>query len=349
MRLTGAAMSSAEDVVGWLGAVQSQDYPYARWSIGQRTAGVTSSDVDAALADGTIVRTHILRPTWHLVLPADLRWMMALTGPRVERGTRVRKDALGLGGGVLERATDAVVAALRGRRLTRAQLAGLLADAGLEHAASAGPLAYVLMHAELHLLICSGGLDGRQQTYALVEDRVPAAAALSAEEALVALVRRYFRSHGPSSIADFTWWSSLTVTDARRALESLDGELEQVVVDGRVLWFDPAASSGADRGRRVSAQLLQAFDEYVVGYQRTRGVIDADRLSGPGTWNPNSFIHPIVLDGQIAGGWKRVAERDGIAVRTRLLRPLGGREREAVEAQVERYGAFLGERATVAW
>src|SRR4051812_47181156 len=72
------------DVVRSLGAVQSQDFPSACWAVGQRATSVVQADVLRAFDEGTIVRTHVLRPTWHFVDPADLRWMLRLTGPRVQ-------------------------------------------------------------------------------------------------------------------------------------------------------------------------------------------------------------------------------------------------------------------------
>src|SRR3954447_736776 len=83
LRLSGPPLASVEDAVRWLGAVQSQDYGPAKWSIGQRTIGVDDGDLDRAFDEGALLRTHVLRPTWHFVLPADIRWMLALTAPRV--------------------------------------------------------------------------------------------------------------------------------------------------------------------------------------------------------------------------------------------------------------------------
>jgi hypothetical protein len=344
-RLDGTPLESAEAAVGWMGAVQSQEYVLARWSIGQRARGVSEAQVEAMVADGRIVRTHILRPTWHYVLPADIRWMMALSGPRVESKIRPRYAALGLSDGLLQRSTELIVEALRGgRRMTRPQLGTMLGEAGIE--VSNGRLAYVVTHAELNLVIGSGGLDGKQQTYALIDERVPESEPMSREAAVAELTRRYFTSHGPSSVADFTWWSGLTVRDARQGLDAIGSELDALSIDGRQYWFSPGAVTGR-RDATPRAELIQTFDEYVVGYQATRGVIDVEKLSGPGTWNPNSFVNPLLVDGQIAGGWRRVIKGDHVRIATKFFRELNPTEVGAVERAVERYGGFLGVPATI--
>jgi hypothetical protein len=308
---------------------------------------VTEADVEAMVVDGRIVRTHILRPTWHYVLPADFRWMMALSGPRVESKIRPRYAELGLDDGLLQNATALIVDALSGgRRMTRSQIGAMLGEARIE--VQQGRLAYVVTHCELNQVICSGGLSGKQQTYALVDERVPQAEPVSRDGAVAELTRRYFVSHGPSAIADFTWWSGLTVRDARQGLQAVASDLEQLTLDGTAYWFSPTAASEADGGSSAgagaapAAQLLQTFDEYIVGYQATRSAIDAAGLTGPGTWNPNSFVHPIVIDGQMAGGWRRELKNDRAVIRVKLFRDLDLRERSAFDEAIHRYGDFLG-------
>ena len=322
-----------------MGAIQSQEYGLAKWSIGQRTAAVTATELDALVAEGCILRTHILRPTWHFIAPADIRWMMALTGPRVEAKTRLRELGLGLDDGTMSRAMDLIRDGLAGgRRLTRRQVGALLAEHDLQ--ADAGRLAYVLMQAELDLLVCSGGLDGKQQTYALVDELVPPAEPIGRDEALAELVRRYFISHGPSTIPDFTWWSGLTVTDTRRGLEICGSELEQLEADGTTYLLGRGVTD-ARPDPSPAAQLVQTFDEYVVGYQKTRSVMDADGLSGPGTWNPNSFTNPVLIDGQMVGGWRSALKSGVITIEMEPLRALTGAEQDALQHAAEAYGRFL--------
>lgn len=213
-RLEGDCLGSAAGVVRWLGALQAQEYPVARWSVGQRAGGLSQAEVDQALATGTILRTHVLRDTWHLVAAADIRWLLELTAPRILARNQTMHRREGLSDALLARTDDLLVAALRGgRQLTRREVADVLAEQGVE--AERFRLAYILMHAELKGLICSGAMDGKQHTYALLEERAPGARSLDREAALAELAMRYFTSRGPAMVEDLSRWASLTLSDAR--------------------------------------------------------------------------------------------------------------------------------------
>ena len=337
-RLEGAPYRSVEDVARGLVALQFQEYPVARWSVGQRAAGLTEAALDAALAAGKVVRTHVLRETWHLVAAEDVRWLLALTAPRIRQRSATMHRKLGLDGELLARTDRILAEALAGgRRLTRPELAAVLAERGVH---AEGPrLAYVLMHAELGGAICSGGLQGHRHTYALLEEQVPPAPVRSRDEALGELCRRYFASHGPATVNDFTWWSSLTVADARRGLEVAGAALEASVVGGRTYWSAPLADRlPADAPRR--AHLLQAYDEYVVAYRESRDVVGADALA-PARGARRS-LHPLVVDGRLAGRWRREVRAASLAIELELARPLDGAEEAALDAAVARHGAFVG-------
>jgi hypothetical protein len=356
-RLVGQAFGSIEETVGWLGALQAQEYGPAKWSIGQRTAGVTDGDLDDALGRGTILRTHVLRPTWHFVLPADIRWLMALTGSRIAARDRRRLAELELDERTLARARDVIAQALAGgRRLTRRQIAEKLAAAGIDPAGQR--LTYIVMHAELKLLIVSGGLAGRQHTYALLDERVPPAPQPDGDEALAMLTRRYFTGHGPATIGDFCWWSSLTVAQAKRGLAMVESELERLELDGQAYWAgeltagERTAESTDEPAKALNRQshtvhLLQGFDEYIVGYRSTRGVIDAAGLAGGRQLNTLPFLHAVLVDGQLVGRWRRSVAGDRLTVEVRPLRPFTTSEQKAIEREVERYGRFVGLPATI--
>lgn len=336
-RLTGPPFESAEAVVGYFGAMQAQEYSYAKWSIGQRTVGLTDAAVDAMLAAGTLLRTHILRPTWHFVLPADIRWIMAVTAPRVNVFSRHYLHRAELDPATLRRVKDVLTAALSGTRLTRKEVQIALADAGIE--ATGLRFGLILMQAELDLLIVSGGLRGKQHTYALLNELVPPSPTLSPDEALAELTRRYFTSHGPSTIADFKWWSSLTVAEIKRGLSMVGTDLERMTIDGTDYWSgaDLPTDSRSDKGPR--AHLLQGYDESVIGYQKTRSAIDRAGLAVEPI--VDSFYHPMLVDGQLAGMWRRPANKEKALIETRLLRALTAAEQEALEAEVVRFGEFV--------
>ena len=340
-RLEGEPYRGVEDVARGLVALQFQDYPVARWSVGQRAAGLTEAAVDAALAAGTVVRTHVLRETWHLVAAEDVRWLLALTAPRIRQRSATMHRKLGLDDALLARTDGLLADALAGgRQRTRPALAAMLADRGVH---AEGPrLASVLMHAELGGLVCSGALQGRQHTYRLLEEHVPPAPARSRDEALGELCRRYFASHGPATVDDLTWWSSLTVADARRGLDVAGPALDSTALGGRIYWSaaPPAPTAPVPVGDRPRAHLLQAYDEYVVAYRESRDVVGADALApARGARRP---VHPLVLDGRLAARWRREVRAGSMTVELELARTLDDAEEAAVDAAAGRHGAFVG-------
>ncbi len=344
LRLSGAPFEAPEDVVRWLGAVQSQDYGPAKWSVAERASGVSDADMDRAFADGTILRTHVLRPTWHFVLPADIRWMLELTAPRVHALNAYYYRQLGLDEAVLQKCTALLGGALRGgNQLTRRALAGILERAGI--ATGGFRLAYILMNAELDGVICSGALDGKQHTYALLADRAPQARVATPDEALAELTLRYFTSHGPATVKDFKWWSSLTAADIKKGLEMVGPRLKHEVFGGVSYWSDGSAQRPEPASPRV--HLLQGYDEYIVGYGESKYVLDASGAARSHTQNGIAFNHVAILDSQAAGQWKRTVKKDSVVIEAALYTPFDHAQTEALHTVANRYGEFLGLTATV--
>src|SRR5262249_27954340 len=181
--------TTASDVVRALGAVQAQDYHGAKWAIAQRSRGLTDAHVDREFDRGDVIRTHVLRPTWHFVAPEDVRWMLALTASRISRTMGHYNDAFKLDAKVFRRSNDAMAAALDGgKHLTRAELAEAIARAGVP-VTSGQKLTRLVMNAELNAVICSGPRRGKQFTYALFDERVPTTPPLQRDEALLELIR----------------------------------------------------------------------------------------------------------------------------------------------------------------
>ena len=334
-RITGAARRRPADVVAWLGAVQAQEFEPAKWALGLRMPkGTAADDIDRAFAAGEILRTHVLRPTWHFVTPADIRWMLELTGPRVRRVMSSYTRRLGIDAAALVRATSVFERALRdGQYLTRSELGERLRRTGLTLAGT--PLALVTMDAELEGVICSGPRRGKQSTYALVAERVPEVPRLSRDEALATLSRRYFTSHGPATIRDFVWWSGLTSADAKRGLEMNKARREEVA--GLTYWT--LGSTPRAAGRDHLAHLLPIYDEYLVSYRDREAV-----PHGPSVIPlPKTVIfqHALIVGGGIAGTWRTARNARGLTVSATLLRPLSRRETRAVADAAARYEGFL--------
>ena len=326
------------EVVNWLGAVQAQDYYGAKWSLGLRMQEATDNEIDQAFNDGSLLRTHLLRPTWHFVTPKDIRWLLALTAPRVHAASAYMYRRTELDEATFQR-SDAVLAdALAGgKHLTRDELRVILENAHISTEDGART-SYLMMHAELEGIICSGPRRGRQFTYALSEERVPQAKTLPREEALAELARRYFRSRGPASVQDFAKWSGLTVADARAGLETVKSGLEHEIVDGQSYWF--SGSSQPKKVKSPSAHLLSVYDEYISSYK------DRSAMAGEdfGRWfnaMGNTLQYVILIDGKFVGTGKRMLKRDTVRIQLNPLIELTQEEEDAITEAAERYGAFL--------
>jgi hypothetical protein len=331
--------TDAADLVRWLGAVQAQDYGPALWSLGARVRQPIMQ-VEAAVLAGDLIRTHVLRPTWHLVPAEDLRWMLELTAPRVNALTSYYYRLNGLTEGVLERSRQLIGQALRGgEELTRKQLGEAVAALGGEVVGQR--FALMLMNAELSGVICSGVPMGKQQRYALVDRRVPKSRELSGDEALAELTYRYFSSHGPASVKDFAWWSSLTRADIEHGLDLAGDRLRHDDLGGVRVW-GPAVSKAPTARIVPAVHLVQAYDEYIVGYTQTKYVLD---LSGSTKARPADVTvrnHVLLIDGQVAGHWRRTLTRASVTIEVTLDRPLTTAEHRELEGEAAAHGRFLG-------
>jgi hypothetical protein len=333
------------EMVRRLGAVQAQDFAGAKWALAMRVRGATDASIESAFAQGSIVRTHVLRPTWHFVTPADIRWMLALTAPRVKATMAYYERNLELDDALFRRSTDAIVRALRdGKQLTRAELAEVLRRAKINVVGSQR-LGHVLLRPELDGIICSGarvpsGRGGKQFTYALLEARVPSAPPLARDEALLELTTRYFATRSPATPNDFAWWSGLTVADAKRGIEMAGGALEREVIDDRVYWSDPSTRSPSKRSS--TAHLLPNYDEYFIGF-KDRGAIGQRLKSAELVTGGDALTaYVVAVDGQLVGGWKRSHVKNAVIVNVILLTRLSDAERRAVAKAAKSYGDFLG-------
>ena len=322
------------EVVRWFGAVQSQDFEAAKWALALRMRSATNAAIEEAFNRGTILRTHVLRPTWHFVARDDIRWLLELTAPRVDLRSGPGYRTSELDNTVFKRSHKVLERALRdGKYLSRAELRRKLNEAGVE-ANDTVRMGHILIRAELDRLVCSGPRIGKQLTYALFEERVSATKTIDRDEALARLTRLYFRSHGPATLQDFVWWSGLTTADAKRGMELVERSVEKETIGEKVYW---SIRSNEALGRSsCPVHLLPVFDEYFVAYK------DREIVFGPpdGTTSGDTLGPAIVINGVAAGIWKRTNDKKSIEVKfTRALQKV---ERVVVEQAVARYAEFLG-------
>ena len=371
-RLTGDSPSTAAEVVRVLGCVQSQEYGHALWSLGLRTSGLTVADVQAEFDSGSFLRTHILRPTWHFVAAEDIRWILQVTAPRVQKLNQTIYRQHGLDPATLERGLAILIEELEGGRYrTRAELGRALADRGL---ASQGiGLAYIVMNAELAGVICSGPIRGAQQTYALLDERVPrsedalrasanraphgggasggvlsstsdkdgggfqARCASSARKGdIPELAARFFLGHGPASIQDLARWSSLTIGQCRDALDVIKDQLGCISVEGEELWFDPAAPSP---GPVPGALLMPLYDELTLSYP----VINFPRSTGhPHQPGEDLFVGSVLISETNVGLWRRTLRGRKMIMEVTVSAGVLPKSRDILEAAAADLATFLG-------
>ncbi|MEO6007845.1 MAG: winged helix DNA-binding domain-containing protein [Vicinamibacteraceae bacterium] len=326
-------------VVAWFGAVQAQDYAGAKWALTLRAPALTDAQLDRALADGTIIRTHGPRPTWHFIAPADIRWVLTAVAPRVQLRTRTMYRTYEVDAPLLTRVRRVVEKALGGNQFaTRVAIGKALAAKGIE--ASGIRLGLIMFVLELDQVVCSGPRAGKQFTYALFDERVRAAVVLGPEDARTALAARYAASHGPVTVNDFVWWSGLTVGEARRALEAVSPALRTEQLGGDTYWSSPTEPKATKRAV-PPVHLMPNYDEYFIAYRDRRPTAALLPPNAPA--DPmDSFAHLLCVEGRFGGFWRRTVGSRKVAVQLLPYRALSRVHVAAAEEAAERYAAFLG-------
>jgi len=339
--LVGQRIGNPRQLVAHLGAVQSQDFPAALWALALRLEGATLDALYAAFNRGDILRTHVLRPTWHFVAPEDIRWMLALTGPRIRRAMAARERELGMDPPFVSRAIDAMARALEGARaLARPEVGTALIDAGIDWRNDLGLLAHLASAAELEAVICSGPLAGAQQTYALLDERAPPTPARDREGAVAELVCRYFTSHGPATLNDFAWWSGLTVGDARQGLAAFGTRFTSQKVGDLTYWFDSEVVAGPTESSAML--LLPNYDEFTVAYRSRALFYPREIVYRPGPRYDAPFGNVIVVGGVVLGIWKRSLRKGQLLVEPEWFNPPSAEQQGACAQAIAHYAAFMG-------
>ncbi len=338
--VTNRKFDKPEEVVAWLGAVQSQDYGGGKWAVGLRLNGVTEAAIEKACSDGKILRTHVLRPTWHFVTPADIRWMLKLTAPRIHVRMNVNNRKLELDAALFAKTNALLAKTLQGgKQLTRSELTKMFTQAGID-VTNLLRLGHILSHAELEGVICSGAWRGKQPTWALLDERAPQAKTLERDESLAELARRYFISHGPATLKDYVWWSGLTAPDARAGLEMVKAQLESETIDRETWWFAPEQTPAIPASPFVL--LLPNYDEYIVAYTDRSAIFDTTHNNKLDTRGNVLFNNTIVIDSQVVGTWRHTFRKKSVVIETALFRSLTDAETAALNATARSYGNYLG-------
>lgn len=336
-QITASKFKRVKDLVAWMGALQAQDYNMAKWAIGIRLPSSTDQSVEDALNNGEIIRTHLLRPTWHIVSSSDIYWMLELTAPHLKPILRARFKQLEISEELVSKSKSVIEKALiGGNHLTRDEIMLQLEKANIE--AVNLRLSHLMMACELDGMFCSGAAKGKKLTYALLEERISKPSSVPRSEALAELARRYFTSHGPATLQDFIWWSGLPVKDARSALESVKGEFISAQVSQQTLWFSEPCTP--DQIDNESAHLLPAYDEFIISYRDRNASIAAKNHKN--AISDNGIFRPIlVANGQIKGIWKRTQKKEKVLIEPEYFEANEPLSNELIEKASAHYSHFL--------
>jgi len=339
-RVSGSAFTKAAEVVSWLVAMQSQEYAMAKWAIRLRLPRSTEAKIEDAFNKGEILRTHLMRPTWHFVTPADIRWLLFLTKPRVHMLNAPYYRKNGLDNRILKKYADLLAKILQEKtHLTRDVISEEFSKRKIK--ATGEKLALILMYAELEALICSGPRQGKQFTYALLDERATAEKRIfNREEALTELVSRYFISRGPATLQDFALWSGLTVKDAKAGTDILGSQLDSRIIDNQAYFFQKGLADKRPSLKTKPSFLLPDYDEFGISYKNKSLAFNI--LDVPGKKKPIiTFNHSFVIDGLIAGSWKQERKVKDIKIETSSFIPLTTAKSKKVEKAVKDYRSFF--------
>lgn len=333
-KLLQSDFTDPKEVVSYMATMQAQEFAMAKWAIALRMKEAAESEIETAFNDGRILRTHLLRSTWHFVANDDIRWMLDITAPRIIKNNAFMYRKHELTTAIFNKCNTIMEKHLRDNNyLTRDVIREEFLKAGIE--GDTIRISLIMIQAELEGIICSGPRQGNQFTYALIDERVPNAKRLDRDEALRELCFRYFKSRGPASIKDFTTWSGLTVKDAKEGIEMISKDFERITIEDIDYYYFPEMLPTAHDQLHF---LMPDYDEYGMGYK------DRSVLIEPGSkGNKNQFDRVIIINGMIAGSWKRTLKKDTVLIELQLF-DNHKKTDKAIVTCLEKYGKFLGKK-----
>jgi len=337
-QLTGTKFRQAGELVDHFGAMQAQDYAMVKWAVGLRM-GKTEHDIEQAISSGEIVRTHVLRPTWHLVAAKDVRWMLELSAQRIRGAFAAMSRQLEMDAKFYARCNKIIEREVAGKQLTREEIMKTLGKKKIP--TNELRSVFIMMNAELDGIVCNGVMRGKQLTYALLDEKIPPAKKITRQEALAALAKRYFTSHGPATLHDFSWWSGLSVADAKAGISFVADELESITLDNQTYWFKDC--NIPTRVKQKSIYFLPAFDEFMVSYKDRSLSLELSRTKDAIT-NNGIFKPVIIIDGKVMGLWKRTVKKDTAEVEIQYFSSIKSAQLKAMQAAGRKYGDYIGKK-----
>lgn len=342
-QIADTLFKTPREIVSWMGAMQAQDYIMAKWAVGVRLKNPSEKIVEEAIDKGEILRTHLLRPTWHFVSPDDIYWMTKLTAAKIKTSFKSRHKQMEITDSILKKTLGIIEKELAdGVSLTRNDLAQKFRNKGIK--TDENRLSHILFCAEFETVICSGPIKENRPTYSLLSYRVPKKKELGREESLAELAKRYFTSHAPATIQDFSWWSNLSLTEIRRAVDSIksdfiseDTDAGKYLIPGSFSW---------DINPKSSVHLLPAYDEFLISYRDRSHSLHATHNKK--TISANGIFFPVVvINGQVSGLWQRTIQKNKLIVKVNTFGEQGKTIKRQIEKKAKEYGKFLDKETTV--
>ena len=338
-QLANPGFDSPKELFSWMGAIQAQDYNMSKWAIGIRLKSATIETVNRALRQGEILRTHIMRPTGHNVAAEDIRWMLKLSASRIRSAndSYAKGRDLEITEQTYTKAHRLLEKILEGNKsLTKQEIEQEFSKAGLP--ADDHRMTRFMLHAETEGIVCSGQDKGNKPTYALLEERVPPVKELHKEEALAKLATSYFRSHSPASLEDFTWWSGLSISEARQAVGLIRPDLFTDKSLPETLFIHKSAN--IDTKADNILHFLPSFDEYLISYKDRTAVLDPEH--SPKAFNRFGTFYPVIMhEGKIAGNWNKSVKKTSINIETSFFNTKSI-DKKLIEAAGNKYKEFMG-------
>lgn len=334
---------SPQEIVKHMGAIQAQDYSMAKWAIGSR-CDATEAAIEEAINSAKIIRTHILRPTWHFVSADDIYWMLDVSAPQVKRFTASAGKKYDYDAKKLDQTNSKIEKLLSGNNhLTREEI---MQELGIKKTSNEDFLsAALMMNAELDGLVCNGRMKGKQITYALLEERVPKPKSkLTKEEGLAKLALKYFVSHGPATLHDFSWWSGFPPTICQNAINAIKLQLYSVAIDNQIFWFGNDSSD--ETNFRESVHFLPAFDEILIAYKTREVSVLQEHQSK--TFTNNGIFKPIILENsKVIGMWKRTIKKNHAKIETQFFNETESHKKAIIFEGIKAFENYLGTKILI--
>jgi len=340
-QLAGSKFNTAKDIAGWMGALQAQDFKMSKWAFGIRLIDSKEATINKAIDSGEIIRTHLLRPTWHFASSKDVLWILELSTAQIKVSVKFRDKQLGLSETIFGKSNSVIEKSFRnGKHLTREELISQLIRANINVADNRA--SHLLLRAEMDRIICSGRLKDGKQTYTLLSEWVTKTKPFYRDEALKELAQRFFTSRGPATLQDFSWWSGLSSNDAKLALEFVKADLLSERIENQTYWF---ANSFVDMTLdKDEVFMLPAYDEFIICYKdRTASLSFLNQKKAVS--NNGIFYPTIVRKGQVIGTWKHISKKEKVALELNLF------DRTEIEKDIDisrasaKYAKFIGKEA----